>query len=136
MLLICHGFDTGHDLKLPGLDRMWQFFRASIHRIVEGEFLQRAWKGESEMEPLKKAGGHPDDYSFGHLVDNNFDQRHADHYLVSRLSQHGSFFTQKQAEHEGNDASSLILKTRMIMKQYFSPPWPGCEKVVWVVQQD
>ena len=50
---------------------------------------------------------------FDDLVDNLFDQQDDDHYLVRRLSQKGSFFTQKQAEHDGSDAKSLSMKIMM-----------------------
>ena len=63
----------------------------------------------------QKAVCHLDNCHLDHPVEDHYDQQHDDHYLVSRLSQHGSFFTQKQAEHEGNDASSLKLKDMMMM---------------------
>ena len=44
---------------------------------------------------------------------------HIDNNLVRRLSQPGSFFTQKQAEQEGRDARSLKIKinTMMMMRR-------------------
>ena len=35
---------------------------------------------------------------------------------MRRLSQNGSFFTQKQAEHEGSDANNLNMKMVMMMR--------------------
>ena len=40
---------------------------------------------------------------------------HIDNHLVRRLSQPGSFFTQKQAEQEGRDARSLKIKINTMM---------------------
>ena len=57
---------------------------------------------------------HLDNCNFDHLVDNHFHQLYDYHYLVRRLSQPGSFLTQKQAEHAGNDASNLKMKMMMM----------------------
>ena len=43
---LCFRLEITHDFKLPGLDRRWQFFRASTRRIIEAEFLRWAWNGD------------------------------------------------------------------------------------------